>query len=120
MKRLLVMLVAVVLALAVTAFAGDKAKKDKKGGEARTIAGFVSDSGCGANGAKDGHEACAKKCIDGGKEVVFVDAAEKKVWKVENPESLKGHEGHRVNVKAHVNAESGSIHVAEVSMPSGN
>lgn len=117
MKRLLMLVVAIVLVLAVSAFAGDKAKKDKKAGEARTIAGFVTDSGCGAKGASEEHAACAKKCIDGGKEVVFVDVAEKKIWKVENPESLKGHEGHRVNVKAHVNAEAMSIHVAEVSMP---
>jgi hypothetical protein len=33
---------------------------------------------------------------------------------VENPEALKGHEGHHVKVKAHVYADKGSIHVMEV------
>ena len=118
MKRLLLLVVAALLVFAVALYGGDK--KDKKAGDAKSIAGIVTDSGCGVKGAKEGHEACAKKCIDGGKEVVFVDDAEKKVWKVENPESLKGHEGHKVTVKAHVNAEAMSIHVAEVSMGGGN
>ncbi len=32
----------------------------------------------------------------------------------------KGHEGHRVQVKAHVDADKGSIHIMEVKMLKGS
>ena len=33
-----------------------------------------------------------------------------------NPEALKGHEGHHVQVSAHVYADKGQIHVMSVKM----
>ena len=53
--------------------------------------------------------------VDGDK-ITFVADKDQKSWAVENPEALKGHEGHRVQVKAHVDADKGSIHVTEVKM----
>jgi len=39
---------------------------------------------------------------------------------VENPAALKGHEGHHVQVKGHVDADKGSIHITEVKMLKGD
>ena len=59
------------------------------------------------------------KSIDGTVKIAFVADKDQKSWAVENPEALKGHEGHRVQVKAHVDADKGSIHIMEVKMLKG-
>ena len=45
----------------------------------------------------------------------FVDK-DNKSWTVTNPEALKGHEGHEVHLKAHVDATKNEIHVVSVKM----
>jgi hypothetical protein len=40
-----------------------------------------------------------------------------RAWNVDNPETLKGHEGHYVHVKAYVYADKDSIHITEVKLP---
>ncbi len=39
-----------------------------------------------------------------------------KVWTIVNPEAVKGHEGHHVNVSGHPDAKTNSIHVMSVEM----
>ena len=51
-----------------------------------------------------------------GDKVTFVADKDKKSWDVINPEALKGHEGHHVEVSAHVYADKGQIHVMSVKM----
>ena len=51
--------------------------------------------------------------------ISFVADKDQKSWAVENPEALKGHEGHHVQVKAYVDADKGSIHIMEVRMLQG-
>jgi hypothetical protein len=51
-----------------------------------------------------------------GEKMTFVSDKDKKSWEVMNPEALKGHEGHHVQVKAHVYADKNAIHVMEVKM----
>jgi hypothetical protein len=46
----------------------------------------------------------------------FVSDKDKKSWEVVNPEALKGHEGHQVQVSAHVYADKNQIHVMSVKM----
>jgi len=46
----------------------------------------------------------------------FVTDKDQKSWTVENPEVFKGHEGHHVSVRAHVNPDKNSIHVTSVKM----
>jgi hypothetical protein len=46
----------------------------------------------------------------------FTDDKDQKAWTVQNPEALKGHEGHHVSVKAQVHADKGEIHVVSVRM----
>ena len=51
-----------------------------------------------------------------GDKTTFVADKDQKSWAVENPEVLKGHEGHHVRVKAHVDTAKGSIHITEFKM----
>src|SRR5438270_2563524 len=51
-----------------------------------------------------------------GDKITFVNDADQKSWDVMNPEKLKGHEGHHVQVSAHVYADKDSIHVMSVKM----
>ena len=53
------------------------------------------------------------KISDDGK--TFVDK-DNKNWTVSNPEALKGHEGHEVTLKAHVDAAKSEVHVVSVKM----
>jgi hypothetical protein len=40
-----------------------------------------------------------------------------RAWNVDNPEMLKGHEGHYVGVRAHVYSDRNSIHIRDVNLP---
>src|ERR1041385_8710065 len=75
-----------------------------------TVNGIVTDSGCGVKGANAEHAACTKKCLEKGAKLVVVTDSDKKVLTVENPDALKGHEGHHVAVTGHVSGDSRSSH----------
>jgi hypothetical protein len=103
-KRILASLVVVCSFAAVSAHAADSTK----------INGWISDSMCGAKHAGTG-AACAKKCIEGGSEPVFVDEANKAVWKIDNPDSVKGFYGSHVTVTGTPNKDTKSVHVDSVA-----
>ena len=105
MKALLV-----VLALStVPAFAADMS--------AAKVSGYISDSMCGAkhNGSAP-DAACVKKCIGGGAKPVFVDDASKSVYTIDDPDAVKGHEGHHVSVIGKMDDSGKSIHITKLSM----
>ncbi len=106
MRKFLLLLLAgaLILMVASVSFAGD----------AQTVNGWVSDSKCGVKGANAGAEACTKKCIAAGEKAVLVTDADQKVLAVDNPDTLKGHEGHHVAVTGHVDGDK--IHVDSVKM----
>ena len=104
-KSLLLLLAgALILMVASVSFAGD----------AQTVNGWVSDSKCGVKGANAGAEACTKKCIAAGEKAVLVTDTDQKVLAVDNPEALKGHEGHHVAVTGHIDGDK--IHVDSLKM----
>jgi len=51
-----------------------------------------------------------------GDKITFVTDKGMQSWDVMNPEALKGHEGHHVEVSAHVYADKNAIHVMSVKM----
>jgi hypothetical protein len=51
-----------------------------------------------------------------GDKIKFVADEDGKSWDVMNPQALKGHEGHHVELSAHVYADKGAIHVMSVKM----
>ena len=83
-------------------------------GKAETVKGWVSDSKCGVKGANAKAEECTKKCIAEGASMVLVTDGDKKVLTVENPDALKGHEGHHIAVVGHVDGDK--IHVESAKM----
>jgi hypothetical protein len=55
-----------------------------------------------------------------GDKYTFVNDKDGKSWDVMNPEELKGHEGHHVQLSAHVYADKNSIHIMSVKMAKGD
>lgn len=134
MKKLILSLFALVVALGLSAVAQDNmggmgqsnssasasqsssASTTAAAPELKTLRGWVSDEKCGAKNASAKGAACSKKCVDAGEKIVFVTDKDKKVWNVKNPDDLKDHVGHHVKLSAHVYPDSGEIHVMSVSM----
>jgi len=79
-----------------------------------TVDGYVSDSMCGAKGASTSHAACMTKCMGKGAKAVIVTDGDQKVVNVDNPDVLKGHEGHHVAVTGTMTGDT--IHVDSVKM----
>jgi hypothetical protein len=50
-----------------------------------------------------------------GEKLRFV--TEQRAWKVDNPEILKGHEGHYVHTEAYVYPDKNLIHITQVTTP---
>src|SRR5882672_1714054 len=102
MKKLLILVVALSVIFTVAGFAQDMSKDSGMAKAApaplKNIKGTVKS--------------------DGGK-VTFVSDKDSKSWDVANPEALSGHEGHHVEVSAHVYADKGQIHVMSVKMIKG-
>ena len=109
MKKVLLICLALCMVFLMVAIVS-AADKDKT----ETVNGYVTDSKCGAKGAAAGQEACTKKCLAAGAKMVVVTDTDQKVLTVDNPDALKGHEGHHVAVTGHVTKDS--IHVMEVKM----
>jgi len=79
-----------------------------------TVNGYVSDSMCGAKGANASHSACMTKCLGKGAKAVIVTDSDQKVVNVDNPDVLKGHEGHHVAVTGEITGDS--LHIENVKM----
>jgi hypothetical protein len=107
MKKIALMLLAVAF-LASVSVAKDKASA----GKATKLSGWVSDEKCGAKDIDNAD--CAKKCAEAGSKLVFVSEKDKSVINVDNPDVLKGHEGHHVRVTGKL--ENGTLHVDKVDM----
>lgn len=105
MKRLLVVTLAVCVAFSIAAVAQemgkgcDMGKHDASAAPLKTLKGTVK--------------------ADGDK-ITFVSDADQKSWDVMNPETLKDHAGHHVQVSAHVYADKDQIHVMSVKMLKGS
>jgi hypothetical protein len=105
MKRVLLSMVAAVVALTFSAYAQSSAgstdqsaagtTKAEKPAKAplKTIAGTISDDGKSFTADKD-----------------------KAQWTIQNPDDVKGHEGHHVKLQAHVYADKKEVHVMKVTM----
>ena len=99
MKKLLILVVALSVTLTVAGLAQDMSK----------------DSGMAKTAPAPLKNIKGTVKADGDK-LTFVSDKDKKSWDVVNPEALKGHEGHHVEVSAHVYADKDQIHVMSVKM----
>jgi len=107
MKKMLMSCVAVSVLFFMVAIASAADKS-------ATVNGYVSYSMCGAKGASTSHAACMTKCMGKGAQAVIVTDGDQKVVNVDNPDALKGHEGHHVSVTGSMTGDS--IHVDSVKM----
>jgi hypothetical protein len=55
---------------------------------------------------------------EGGDKLSFV--TDQRVWNVDNPEILEGHEGHYVHATAYVHPDHDSIHITELKIPTAS
>ena len=99
MKALLLAILSLCFALSVVAFSQDAHNQAPKtpahiGARLTTIMGTV---------------------FEDGEKLRFV--TEQRAWKVDNPETLKGHEGHYVHAEAYLYADKNLIHITEVKIP---
>jgi hypothetical protein len=54
------------------------------------------------------------KVSDDGK--TFLGDTDSKTWTIENPDAVKGHEGHHVTLTAQCNADKSEVHVMSLKM----
>jgi hypothetical protein len=97
MKRLLTILFALALFTSMGLMAQDTMQQDQmKSGtsmKATHVTGNISDDG-----------------------KTFVSDKDGKSWTIDNPDAVKGHEGHHVTLKAHVSADKNSVEVVSLKM----
>ncbi len=97
MKRLITICFALSLLMCGVTVAQDTMKQDNM--KADTSAKAVKVTG---------------KIGDDGK--TFVSDKDGKSWTINNPEAVKGHEGHHVTLTAHVDADKNEVHVTSLKM----
>ena len=107
MKKVMVCLLAVTFAMSVTAFA-----QYSSGSQDNSMSKSQAD-------AKAPLKTLKGTVKTEGDKVTFVNDKDGKSWDVMNPEELKGHEGHHVELSAHVYADKNSIQVMSVKMLKG-
>jgi hypothetical protein len=109
MKKLVPVLLVLCLLVVMAAVAGASSKANGKS----TMTGWLVDEKCGVRAAHEGNEACTKKCLEAGSKLAFVNDANKDVVLVHNPDAVKGHEGHHVQVTGSM--MDGQLHVDSVA-----
>ena len=95
----------------LTAFAVDATPKTVK------VAGWISDSQCGVDHASKGpNPSCVAKCIKEGAKPVFVDDAKNIVWTIDNPDAVKDHYGHHIQMTGTEDSATKQVHITGVTM----
>jgi hypothetical protein len=111
MKKPSICLLALTLAISLTAFAQQYPSNSQGSNMAQAQADQAS--------AKAPLKTLKGTVKADGDKYTFVNDKDGKSWDVMNPEELKGHEGHHVQLSAHVYADKNSIHIMSVKMVKG-
>jgi pentapeptide MXKDX repeat protein len=101
----------VALSVAALAQSGDTMKQDTMQGDQMKHDNMKADNMSNKAVSVSG------KVSDDGK--MFMSDKDNKNWLISNPETVKGHEGHHVTVKAHLDPAKNEIHVTSVKMAKG-
>ncbi len=112
MKKLFVILLALAMTSVVLTMNAAAAGKSSS---TTTVTGWVGDDKCGAHGAQKAD--CVAKCVQAGAKPILVSDKDQSVLTIDNPDAVKDHLGHHVNVTGTVS--NGSIHVDSVTMVKG-
>jgi hypothetical protein len=111
MKKAMVCLFALTFALSLTAFA-QYSSTSQDNNSAQTQADQA--------GAKAPLMTLKGTIKADGDKYAFVNDKDGKSWDVMNPEELKGHEGHHVQLTAHIYADKNAVQVMSVKMLKGD
>jgi hypothetical protein len=106
MRKLIFGLFALLLMMCLPAFAQDASQQGSMGQS--------SDSTKADKAAKPQH--IKGTIAEDGKS--FVSDKDKTSWNIQNPDAVKGHEGHHVVLNAHVYPDKNEVHVMGVKMMS--
>jgi hypothetical protein len=112
MKRLLTLLFAFVIALSMAA--QEPASKDQGAANDKKVAKAEKKEAKAAEKGKSMSLTGWVKDQDG--KTVFVNDKDKQSWNIANPETVKGHEGHHVKVKAKLNEADHSVNIEKMTM----
>jgi len=98
MKRILIMLFSVMVLASLSGWAQSSSQKNDKSStttsaKAMNMTGTVSSDG-----------------------KTFISAKDNKSWTIDNPETVKAHEGHRVSVNAKEDPSTDTLHVNSMKM----
>jgi hypothetical protein len=110
MKKVLVCLLALTFTLSLTAFAQYSSNSQDK----------MTQTQSDQTSAKAPLMTLKGTVKTDGDKVTFVSDKDGKSWEVMNPEELKAHDGHHVQLSAHVYADKNSIQVMSVKMLKGD
>jgi len=100
MKRLMCICLGCAFVLSALAWAQETMKQDTMGksdSSAKSVMGKISDDG-----------------------KTFTSDKDNKTWTIQNPEAVKGHEGHHVVLNAHVYPDKNEVHVMSLKMAKDN
>ena len=75
--------------------------------------GWITDSKCGAKGAKAEHKGCTEKCLGEGAKLVFYNNADKKLYSLDKQDVAKANVGYEVKVTGE--AEGSAIKVDSIA-----
>lgn len=75
--------------------------------------GWITDSECGAKGAKAEHKACSEKCLGKGAKLVFYNNADQKLYSLDKQDEAKANIGYEVKVTGE--ADGGAIKVDSIA-----
>jgi len=107
MKKVLVCLLALTFAMSLSAFAQQEASASQNN---------MSQTQADQASAKAPLLTLKGTVKAEGDKFTFVSDKDGQSWDVMNPEELKGHEGHHVQLSAHVYADKNSIQIMSVKM----
>ena len=110
MKGIFSQLLIVALALGVSSMAWAQ----EKAGDQVTITGWLTETECGAKGAKEGHAECAQKCVkEKGAKWAIYNPEDKSLWiltdQTKGPEML----GKKIMVKGTTDKTKKEVKVSE-------
>ena len=86
-----------------------------------TLCGWLSDEACAGGRANDGvytgtNPDCAKKCVEEGKKIVFVDPDHKRLLAIANPDVAKKNIGDYVEVTEDLDSQAKTLQIATLRM----
>jgi hypothetical protein len=107
MKKLITILFTLSLLTSISLLAQDATPQSTTQPDASAQSNMQSDAS-----TKPSH--ITGKISDDGK--TFVSDSDGKTWTINNPDAVKGHEGHHVTLKANVSADKTSVDVMSLKM----